>query len=421
MKKKVAIIGGGIAGLTAGYLLNPKYDITMFEKGDRVGGNAYTHDTSDGETVDIAVAAYSKLVSGNFLKLLSRLKVKMVLQPTSVFLSIHDLISKQGLYATPFNISGLLAQKFALYRQPMSLESQGTVRAVSHGINLLEEGKLSGLSMEEAMPLLPDFQGFRVNIMMAPLCLLSSMYFEEVMKAPAEFFFRKLKAFGSFGPRNMMFGLNFPKKFTRSYVNALVSHFEDKVVFNSKIKSVARDNGTVALKMEDGKEAVFDKVVFACNADQALALLEKPTDEEKKLLGPWKYKEGLMVVHKDKTHFPKRELCQSWTCLRSQENGYPHFSISCCCWRLCPGTSNDSEYFSTQHPNFEINEGLIDFKKIFRTPIFDFESCLTIEQLPSLNGKMDSYYCGSHFGYGLHDDAVSSAINVAKGLGIDWN
>jgi len=172
--------------------------------------------------------------------------------------------------------------------------------------------------------------------------------------------------------------------------------------------------------MQDGGVPTFDKIVFACNADQALALLEKPTEQETKLLGPWKYKEGLMVVHKDHRCFPDRELCQSWTCLQSTKKRTPHFSITICGWRLCPGTPRDSQYLATQHPNFPIREKQLDFQKHFRTPLYDFSSYNTIKDLPALNGQNNSYYCGSHFGFGLHNDAVESAIEVAKMLGIEW-
>ncbi len=421
MPEKIAIIGGGIGGLTTAYLLNQKYDITLFEKDNRLGGNAHTHKTSNGESIDIAVAAYSKYVSRNFLKLCDKLNVKMVIRPADSLLSVHNLETKEGVYLTPLSPKGLLSQKLAMFRPKLFIDIYNAALSMFELGKLMEEGKLNGLTIKEAFSLIPKLNGITEILTMAPLCLLSSMYYEEVMNGPAEYFIGKMSAFGQFNPIPQMFGLYFPKNLTRSYVDALSSHFSDKIVLNSNIKSVARNNGSVTLKMDDGEESTFDKVVFACNADQALALLEKPTDDEKRLFGPWKYKEGLMVVHRDDSSFPKRELCQAWTCLQSTDNGTPHFSISCCCWRLCPGVSNKSEYFSTQHPNFPIKEDLIDYKKYFRTPLYDFNSFSTIKELPSLNGKMNSYYCGSHFGYGLHDDAVTSGIEVAKLLGIDWD
>ena len=103
MTRRVAIIGGGIGGLTAAYLLHEQYAITLFEKTHRLGGNAYTHDTSDGESIDIAVASYSKRVSKEFLKLLSRLKVPAVRRPSNAFLSIYDMETEEGLYMTPLS------------------------------------------------------------------------------------------------------------------------------------------------------------------------------------------------------------------------------------------------------------------------------------------------------------------------------
>ncbi|MBU1172587.1 MAG: FAD-dependent oxidoreductase [Proteobacteria bacterium] len=421
MNKKIAIVGGGIGGLTAAYLLNKKYDITLFEKENRIGGNAYTHKTQSGESLDIAVGAYSRFVSQNFLKLCKRINVKMIKQPSRALLSIHNLETHDGIYLTPLNLKGLMTQKFALYRSSARDYSiSKTVLAMKKIIRLFDEGKLKGLSMAEAFQLMPELDKTGQIFLMSPLCLLSSMYYEEILKGPAEFFIGKIKAMRQFEPMPQMLGLYFPKNFTKSYVDALAANYPDKIIYNSNIKSIKRNNGNVTVKMNDGNESTFDFIVFACNADQALNLLENPTPDETRLLGNWKYKEGLMVVHKDKSKFPPRELCQSWTCLQSTRNGNPHFSISLCSWMFSPAVSNKCEFIGTQHPNFPINKILIDFKTYLRTPIYDFDSFKTIKELPSLNGKMKSYYCGSHFGFGLHDDAVTSAINVAKELGINW-
>ena len=167
--------------------------------------------------------------------------------------------------------------------------------------------------------------------------------------------------------------------------------------------------------MNDGEKLVFDKVVFACNADQALKLLNEPTDKEKRLLGAWKYTEGRIVVHNDHTFFPKRELMKGYTFLYRDKGRYIDTSISGSLWAL-PEVSDHCDLISTQHPNFPIDKDSIVFEKIFRTPIFDFNSCQTISDLPSLNGIKNTYYCGSHFGFGVHEDAVSSAMEIVPKL-----
>ena len=235
------------------------------------------------------------------------------------------------------------------------------------------------------------------------------------------FFFKKISAFGDFHPYHQMFGLYFPKNLTRSYVDALKSHFAESIVLNAKIRTVLRDKEGVTLVMEDGEKRRFNHVVFACNADQALALLEQPSADEDRLLGAWSYHDGRMVLHTDASAFPPRELCQTWTALESKtKDGGRHFSITGYTWKGVPSLPEDSNIFATQYPNFPIREEAIELDRTFRTPIFDFKAMETVNELPSLNGKQHSYYCGSHFGLGLHNDAVTSAVEAARALGVDW-
>ena len=96
-----------------------------------------------------------------------------------------------------------------------------------------------------------------------------------------------------------------------------------------------------------------------------------------------------------------------------------HTSVTGHVWNLT-NVPDDCPYSSTQHPNFPIKDELIDFKKEFRTPIFDKKSVESIQHLPLLNENKTTFYCGSHFGYGLHEDAVNSAIDIADKLGVGW-
>lgn len=416
-KERIAVVGGGIAGLTAAYLLNGQYDITLFEKENRVGGNAYTHQTKNGELMDIAVGAVAKAPGAHsFLKLCKLVNAETVSQVRNGYISLHDLDTSSGLYVTPLSLSGLLAQKFRLYG---SLTMPRTLIAVRRLSKMLDQGELRALSMAEALNLIPGLKRLERFFIVGFLCTVTCLCYPDIMNGPAEYFVGKIKSFDLLNPLALMLGNYFPRKFTRSYVNALAAPFADKIVFNAEIQKILRNDKKVTVRMQNGAELLFDRIVFACNADQALALIENPTEDERKLLGAWKYKDVLMVVHRDDTYAPARPLCQPWTAIQSPRNGLPHFSISYCCWSLNPATSDKSEYFSTQHPNFPIKAELIDFQKTFRVPLVDFDSYPTIEQLPRLNGCMRSYFCGSHFGFCLHGHAVNSAVNVARLLGVD--
>ncbi len=142
MKEKIAIVGGGIAGLTAAYLLNEKHDITLFEKEGRLGGNAYTYRTSDGEGIDMAVASFVQ--APIMVKLLKRINVKVIRQPASALLSIHDMETNTGFYLTPLNWSGLVAQKFAIMGYKATVNIWAAAWTMLGLIRMLQQGKLAG-------------------------------------------------------------------------------------------------------------------------------------------------------------------------------------------------------------------------------------------------------------------------------------
>ncbi|MCP4753505.1 MAG: FAD-dependent oxidoreductase [Proteobacteria bacterium] len=408
MKEKIAIIGGGIAGLMAAYLLDRKHDITLFEKDSRLGGNAYTLNTRDNHTFDISVFAFSKSSYTNFFKLLSELNVEDTsFAVRGLGTCYRNLDTKETNVFSPL----MLNPRWAI---PSIRAGFKLRKAIIEGVRLLDEGKMDGLTTAEGLKLIANLEEKTYFRMVCIICLAASMYFDEVLKSPAAFYFGKLKKFFT----NANFRL--VKNKTKTYVDAMVDAIGGNIVLNSTVKSVARSENEVTIKTEDGQSQKFDKIVFACNADQVLDMVENPTDEEKRLLGIWNYKDGLVVVHQDYSSFPRRSLHRMYDYLYTHRDGKYHTSINASYWYQ-KGVSKKCRHLGSQHPNFPIDEKLVEFKKVFRTPIFETESFAMVDELPSLNGKMNSYFCGSHFGFGLHEDAVKSAVEVAEQLGVQWN
>lgn len=408
MKQSLAILGGGVAGLTAAYLLHEAYDITLYERDSRLGGNAYTYRSADGDDIDISVFAFSKQSYTNFFKLLGELGVETMrfslrgIGATSYNLDTHD-----GYAFSPLSLRGFLPAHFR--------RARSMAVSMRKGVKLLDAGRLEGLSMEEALRLLPELTGDSYLHFVFMLCLTSSMSYDEFLRAPATLFFGKVKRHFLSGPGVW----RLVKRRTRAYVDAMADRLRNRVVLNTEVREVARGDGGVTLRTDRGEEIPFNKVIFACPADQALRMLDEPTADERRLLGPWKYKDGLVVVHRDDAQFPPESMRNLYCYLYTDRNGRIETSINACYCRQ-KGVSKTSRFLGTQHPNFPIREELTDFQKVFRTPIFDPDSVATIAELPTLNGQRHTYYCGSHFGMGLHEDAVTSAVNVAKDLGVDW-
>lgn len=416
MTEKIAIIGGGVAGLTAGYLLYEHCDVTLFEKDNRLGGNVYTLDTKNGEEIDISVFFYSRLEYPNFSKLLSKLGIKSTTMPMEGLSQSYQNLKTKRNYFLSCDLSDISAT-FSL-KNFKSIFHQCVVLWNYHkGIKMTKAGLFDGLTLRQALKFLPGLTDDILKLALFPIVIMTSMYWNELLDAPAEFVFSKIeKQCGT--PRKFMSWRLYPCK-TRVYIEKLAAPFKEKIRLNANIRSVSRENHCVTVKMEDGEELKFDKIIFACPADRALALLENPTEDEARLLGVWRYNDGLVVVHTDKSSYPPENQWGMYSYLFTDENGDINTSVNAH-YRFQNGVPKNSNYIGIQYPNIPIDKNLIEFQRVFRTPIYDEKSTATVKALPSLNGKLGSFFCGSHFGYGLHEDAVTSAINVAKMLGGRW-
>lgn len=415
MSKKIAIVGGGIAGLTAAYRLYRNNEITLYEKQSRLGGNACTHRTMQGDEVDIAVAAFGKAGYPTFFSLLDELGVERGRSLNSN-VSFHNLDTRKGVYITPFSLKALFAQNFAMF-SPGHLKSfYRLTKGLAEANAMLKRGELEGKTMAEAFGAKPWFEGEVKAFLMSALCLLSSMQAEEIMVSPAEFFIRKLDVHNDLISAKSFYSITAVKNGTKSYVAALTKDFLPRIRPGTGVKEIVRCDGKVFITDEKGNKSEYDAVILATPANESLRLLKNPTAEEKKILGKWKYKAGRIVVHTDASSFPPRELMQAYTFLYTDRNGRFDTSVSGALWHE-PGVREDCPYISTQHPNFPIDPEKIDFDTVFYTPIYDNESVAVMDKLPSLNGKLNTYYCGSYFGYGLHEDAVVSAMAAARMLG----
>jgi predicted NAD/FAD-binding protein len=413
-RRRVAIVGGGVAGLTAGYYLSRRHDVVLLERSGRVGGNAYSFKTREGGFVDIAVAAFGQAGYKNFYALLDELEIPTATCAGS-YLSFHNLDTKEGLYLT-LSPEGAMAQGLELLRpanlQVLARFFLGLARAQSR----LSSGALKDVTLGRCLDELPEFTGDAKVVFLSALALLSSMQIPELLEAPAEFFLRKLRTHHDVITPKALYSVRCVRDGTRRYVNALAAPFRRSIRLNARPRAVERTADGAAVVHEDGSREPFDAVVLACNPDQALALLAAPTPLESELLGAWRYKDGRVVVHRDHGSFPARPLIEAYTFLYTMRDGRMETSVNGALWHE-PQAPKRCDYISAQHPNYPIRPDLTDLDVTLRTPLFDRGSVATIPRLPRLNERGPLFYCGSYFGYGLHEDAVTSALAVAAKLG----
>jgi predicted NAD/FAD-binding protein len=379
-----------------------------------VGGNAYGFKTPDGRFVDIAVAAFGQAGYKNFYALLDELEIPTAMCASS-YLSFHNLDTKEGLYLT-LSPEGAMAQGLELLR-PANLQSLAKFFiGLKRAQRRRSSGALEGQTLGRCLDDLPEFSGDAKLVFLCALALLSSMEVPEILEAPAEFFLDKLRTHHDVISPKAVYSVRCVRDGTRRYVNALSARFRKDIRLNARLRAVERRGAGARAVLEDGSHEDFDAVVLASNPDQSLALLASPTALERELLGAWRFKDGRVVVHRDHSSFPPRPLIEAYNFLYTNRDGKLETSVNGALWRE-PQAPPDCDYISAQHPNYPIRKDLIDLDTTLRTPIFDAKSVPLIARMPELNRAGPLYYCGSWFGYGLHEDAVTSAQAVARALG----
>ena len=207
---------------------------------------------------------------------------------------------------------------------------------------------------------------------------------------------------------------------SRTYVEAMLHQFERPPQLSTPPTCIRRTDTGVVLEMPDGAALDFDHVVIGAHADEALALLADPSKCEQERLGPWRYQSNTVVLHTSPTHLPPdRKLWSSWNFIRERgHDASQPVSVSYHMNRL-QNLKTLREYVVTLNASESIPESTVINATTLTHPLYSFESMATQSKLGAMNGARNTWFCGSYFGYGFHEDAVRSAVHVAKGFGIE--
>ena len=186
--------------------------------------------------------------------------------------------------------------------------------------------------------------------------------------------------------------------------------------FAPRIARVERHSGGVKIVMADGSRRAFDQVVFACHADEALALLAEPSEAERTVLGAFRYTTNRAVLHSDKSFMPRRKhLWSSWNYLRGTE-GESQLSLTYWMNRLQP-LDTRTPLFVTLNPHRPFAEGTVQYEVDYEHPLFDAAAIAAQRQLWRIQGSNRSWFAGAWMGYGFHEDGIQSGLEVAERIG----
>jgi len=414
-KTTVAVVGGGVAGIAAAHLLQKTHTVTLFEQGDYVGGHTHTITIPDGPDagtpVDTGFIVFNEATYPHFIGFLKELQVPSRL--TQMSFGFHSLES--GFIYAGNNLNGLFAQRSNIVKPHFYRFLLEIARFCRQGKIDVETREDLG-SLEEYVRR-HNFLPFMVDNYLKPMAAaIWSTSTAEVTVFPARAF---LLFFRNHGLLDL---LNRPAWRTvaggsGSYVKAFKASFTGTIHLGTPIRRILRSENCVQLQFSDQHYENFDQVVLATHADQTLRLLGDPTADETRLLSPWQYEENHTVLHTDLSVMPP--MRRAWSCWNFRQEGsgtkaqpaYVTYAMN-----ILQGFTAEKQYLVTLNRPGAYDEKEVIARMVYHHPTYTTASMATQAALPTLNGVRNTWFCGSYFGYGFHEDAVRSSYNALAQL-----
>ena len=412
---KIAVIGSGISGLGAAHFLSKKHTVDVFEKEDHFGGHSYTVEiptktSNELISVDLGFIVFNKVNYPNLVKLFNSLQVPYEKSNMSFSVSVKNSNIEysgsglRGLFANKNNILNynflkMIKEIIFFYKEAEKINEKECQNQTLE--NFLELKKMSNY-----------FVNFHIVPMVAAIWSMPS---DLAKKMPISLFLNFFKNHGLFKIKNRLQWYTVKGR-SKIYVSKILQTINGEHFKNYEIKKVFRKQNNVRLYYGSSNEYFdYDHVVFATHADDALKLIENPTENERKILKNFKYKKNIAYLHNDNFLMPKnKKVWSSWNSLLDKRS----LNKNCVTYWLnkLQNLKTQKNYFLTLNPIVDIDNKKIIKKVEFTHPFYDIETIRAQKYLSELQGINNSWFCGSYFGYGFHEDGLKSAIGVTNKL-----
>ncbi|MEZ5956899.1 MAG: FAD-dependent oxidoreductase [Hyphomonadaceae bacterium] len=413
LRQSIAVIGSGIAGMSAAWLLSQKHDVTVYEKNDRLGGHSNTVmvNTSLGETpVDTGFIVFNDATYPNLIALFDHLDVETKVSDMSFGVSLRGGETEySSVDVSAFLCGGrnLISPRFwsmtwdllRFYRSaPLDL-LRTRDQLISLGEYLNQRGYGDAFQRDHLLP---------------QAAAIWSASTDDIHHYPASAFVRffenhgLLKLKGRPQWRTVEGG-------SRAYVEKLTAPYSERARLNAGAVSVRRDSAGAWVRDAKGHVDRYDNLVIATHGDEALAMLEDASVEERNLLGAFQYAKNRAVLHTDATFMPRREpLWASWNYVGDNPDGGCVVSY----WmNKLQNIQSREQIFLTLNPRTAPRAECTLYETSYDHPVFNAAALRAQERLWSLQGKRNTWFCGAHFGSGFHEDGLQAGLAVAEQLG----
>ena len=407
--KRIAIIGSGIAGLTCGYYLNKKgMDITLFEAADYIGGHTHTVTTdynSEQAAIDTGFIVFNDRTYPNFNSLLNEIGVDY--QPTEMSFSVRN--DRLDLEYNGSSVNGLFAQRRNLLR-PSFYKMLGDITRFNKEVRTISDSEAES-TIGEYLQRSPYGSLFKDNYLLPMIAAIWSMGTEDCLDFPLHFFRR------FFDNHGLLDLTNRPQWYTikggsSSYIEPLTAGFRDRIRLNSAVTRVERSEDGVIVRSGD-EFSRFDEVVFACHGDQALAVLQQPDKNERRILSRFHFSDNRVVLHTDSSHLPRRKgAWASWN-YRITDRGAAQSTLTYN-MNILQRLQKRHTYLVTLNQDVDPHHIISEFR--YSHPVYTVSMIDAQKQWQRISGVDRLHYCGAYWHNGFHEDGVRSALRVCAML-----
>ena len=408
---RIAVVGAGIAGSGAAWLLSRAHEVVLFEREARLGGHTHTHRVElQGReyAVDTGFIVYNPRHYPLFTRLLDELAVES--QPTTMGFSMQD--ARSGLEYNATSLDALFCQRRNLLSPRFWTMVREILRFYREAPALLTQDG-PGPTLGEYLAR-ERYSALFVDAHLVPMaCALWSSPTRAILEFPAKQLVRfmanhqMLEAGERPAWRVLRGG-------SSRYLDALQRGWRVQARAGSGVQRVRRAPEGVYVDEER-----FDQVVLACHSDQALALLEAPTQAEREVLGALRYQANDTVLHTDARLLPRRRKAwAAWNAYLPAEPG-ERCTVSYC-MNLLQSLDAPEPLVVSLNRTHDIDPAKILARMSYAHPLQDHASVAAQARRADINGVDRIWYAGAYWGYGFHEDGLRSGVEVARALGVDW-
>ena len=407
--KNIAIIGTGISGLTCAYYLNKKgAEVTLFEAADYIGGHTHTVQTTvDDEqaAVDTGFIVFNDRTYPSFIALMEEVGVGY--QPTEMSFSVRN--DSLDLEYNGNNINSLFAQRSNLLR-PRFYRMLSDINRFNKEVRTIAEAE-DEATIGEYLQRSNYSSLFKENYLLPMIAAIWSMGTEDCLDFPLRFFVRFFDNHGLLDLTNRPQWYSI-KGGSSAYIEPLTAGFRDRIKLNTPVTGVERTTDGVNVQ-SSGEITRFDQVVFACHGDQALAILQQPSDDERRILSQFQFSDNQVILHTDISHLPRRKgAWASWN-YRITDRGATQSTLTYN-MNILQRLHKKHTYLVTLNQDVDQRHIISEFR--YSHPVYTTSMIEAQLQWQQISGIDRLHYCGAYWHNGFHEDGVRSGLRVCSML-----